>query len=348
MSHILGIDLGSTLAKAAVCTEAAPRFLTALPSVVAFPKKGDPITGETARRQAYMNPGRSCTDILSSLAGTQRKEVDGHFYSAVEIAGLLLRELRARAQAAMGEEFRRCVLTVPDSFGWEERRALREAAGLAGFHVEGFLVESCAAALGCGILKESSGPILLCDAGGDSFKATVLNAGEGGVRRLSAVENSDCGGSHFDSCIAAWLLQRFQEDHGIDLSRDLNAMQRIIEAAELSKCRLSTDTVAMISIPYITAEKDGPLHLDYQLSRSVFQEITARLAQKIRLTVEKALAEGGETETIVLTGGAASMPLVQEAVGRTVYVPTDHKNCTVFGAALAAKYNFAGSPMQMA
>lgn len=341
MSHILGIDLGSTMARAAVCTEEAPRLLTALPAVVAFPKKGDPITGEVARRQAYINPSRSCTAILDAIAGTQRRVIDDRFYSSVEIAGILLRELRATAQAAAGQEFRRCVLSVPDAFGWAERRALREAATLAGLHVDGFVVESCAAALGSGLLRQENERVLVCDAGGGSFKASVLEVAEGQVRRLSCVTALDGSGTSFDNCIAVWLLQCFREEHGEDLSQDANAMQRIMEAAELSKCRLSESSITTVSIPYITAEKNEPVHLEYQLSRSLFCELAGRLFREIALTVEKALAEGGDAQKTLLCGGGAPMPALRQAIGHDAAVHKDSEKFCAMGAALAARYNYA-------
>ena len=341
MSHILGIDLGSTMARAAVCTEGGPRLLAALPAVVASPKKGDPVTGEVARRQAYISPSRSCTAILEAIAGTARRGIDGHFYSGVEIAGILLRELRATAQAAMGQELRRCVLSVPDAFGWTERRALREATALAGLHVEGFVVESCAAALGGGLLNGERGRILVCDAGGGSFRSSVLEFEEKQVRRLSCAAAVDSGGGDFDSCIAAWLLQRFREDHGTDLSQDVNAMQRIMEASELAKCRLSENSVTTVSIPYITAEKDEPVHLEYQLSRSLFYELAARLIRDIGSTVKTALEEGGDVRRTLLCGGGAAMPALRQAVGRDVPLPCDSEKLCAMGAALAARYNYA-------
>lgn len=340
MSYTLGIDLGSRFARAAVCTDETPRLLCALPSVVAFPKKGDPVTGEVARRQAYISPSRSCTDILSGIAGMQRREIDGFFYSGVEIAGVLLRELRATAQAAMGTELRRCVLSVPDGFGWEERRALREAAALAGLHVEGFLVESCAAALGSGFFHKGQEQILLCDAGGGRFKASVLCPDKDGVKRLSFADNRDAGGGGFDSCIAAWLLQRFRDETGVDLSRDVNAMQRIMEAAELAKCRLSENSITTVSLPYITAEKDEPLHLEQPLTRSLFYELAARLIRQMELTMDKAREEGGGAEKIVITGGGAAMPALREMAGRAALVPDGGDGATAMGAALAAQLNY--------
>ena len=340
MSNILGIDLGSTMVRAAVFTEGSPRLLASLPAVVAFPKKGDPITGEAARRQVYINPSRSCTAILETIADTRRRAIDDRFYNGVEIAGILLRELRATAQAAMGQEFRRCVLSVPDAFGWEERRALREAAALAGFHVDGFLVESCAAALGSGMLPEDCGRILVCDAGGSRFKASVLEANSGQVKRLHCTSAFDSGGRHFDSCIAAWLLQRFREEHGEDLSQDANAMQRIMEAAELAKHRLSENSVTTVSVPYITAEKGESLHLDYSLSRSLFHELAARLFREIRLTVEKALEEGGPVQRTLLCGGGAPMPALREIVGRAALLPERSEAACAMGAALAARHNY--------
>jgi len=340
MSHILGIDLGSTAARAAVCTETGPRLLAALPAVVAFPKKGDPVTGELARRQAYINPSRSCTAIAASIADTRRREIDGHFYNNVEIAGILLRELRATAQAAMGQEFRRCVLTVPDAFGWEERRSLRETAALAGLHVEGFVVESCAAALGSDMLSGLNGRILVCDAGGGSFKASVLEVNEGSVKRLSCATGADSGGGDFDSCIAAWLLQSFREEHGADLSQDANAMQRIMEAAELAKCRLSENSVTTVSIPYITAEKDGPLHLEYQLSRSLFYELAARPIRGIAHAVEEALGDC-DIQRVLICGGGAPMPALRQAIGRSAAAHKDSEKLCAMGAALAARHNYA-------
>ncbi|MBE6969509.1 MAG: hypothetical protein E7442_05240 [Ruminococcaceae bacterium] len=341
MSEILGIDLGSTMTRAAVCADDGPRLLASLPSVVAFPKKGDPITGEVARRQAYINPSRSCTAILDSIAGIQRKEVDGHFYSGVEIAGVLLRELRAIAQATLGRELRRCVFSVPDAFGWAERRALREAAALAGFHVEGFVTESCASALAGGMLTAEGGRVLICDAGGGSFKASVLENGEGHVKRLACVTSRDSGASHFDHCIAVWMLERFLAEYGVDLSQDANATQRIMEAAELAKCQLSENSITTISIPYITAEKDEPLHLEYQISRSLFYDLSAQLIREIGITVERALEEGGGAERTLICGGAAAMPALRQTIGRSACIPKGGETLCAAGAALAARYNYA-------
>lgn len=348
MSHTLGIDLGSTMARAAVCTDSGPRLLDAVPAVVAFPRKSDAIVGELARRQAYINPSRSFTNLLSHLQSPRRWEVDGHFYSSVEITGILLRELRATAQEAMGSELRRCVFSVPDHFGWEERRALREAAALAGLHVEGFLVESCAAVLGSGLLESGAGPFLLCDAGGGSFRASVLEKGSHRVQLRSGVKNDSCGGNGFDSCIAAWLLQRFREEQGLDLSRDVNAMQRIMEAAELAKRRLSDSSITTISLPYITAEKDEPLHMDYSLSRSLFYELSARLIRELGQSVEQALEEGGGARRILLCGGGAVMPALRQAVGRAAILPAQHEGCTALGAAIAAKENYITRETAMA
>ncbi|MBQ2895272.1 MAG: Hsp70 family protein [Oscillospiraceae bacterium] len=349
MSTVLGIDLGTTCARAAVNDSGKPRLLAALPAVVAFPKKGDPTTGEIAHRQAYISPSRSFTAILSSLASTQRREIDGHFYNSVEVAGILLRELRAQAQEAGGVEFRRCVLSVPDRFGWEERRALREAAALAGLHVEGFLVESCAAAIGSGY---SGRRLLLCDAGGGSFKAAVLDMGKpDSVRRLATASAGGSGGRSFDSRIAAWLLDEFRKQRGLDLSRDVSAMQRIMEAAEEAKICLSFNNVTTISIPYITAEKDGPLHLENSLSRTLLYEFGARLIRDAATAVGQVLADGDKPDCAVLTGGGAAIPALQEAVCHAAAlpcrVPAEAAACAAKGAAIAATEHYLSEDIIM-
>jgi molecular chaperone DnaK len=326
MAKAVGIDLGTTNSVVSVL-EAGERVVIpnaegarTTPSIVAFSKTGEVLVGEVAKRQAITNPDRTFRSIKREMGKSwMSDDIDGKKYSPQEISARILMKLKRDAEAYLGTTVTDAVITVPAYFNDAERTATKEAGAIAGLNVLRIINEPTAAALAYGLDKSSQDEtILVFDLGGGTFDVSVLEIGDGVFEVKSTHGDTHLGGDDWDQRIIDWLVQQFKGAHGVDLAQDRMAMQRLKEAAEKAKIELSQTQQTQINLPFITATAEGPLHLDEQLSRSKFQEMTADLVERCRVSFEKALADAGLTKNqvnhVILVGGSTRMPAVQDLV----------------------------------
>ena len=348
MSHIIGIDLGTTNSCAAVF-EGNERVIIpnvqggrTTPSAVAFTKTGERLVGESAKRQAVTNPERTILSIKRDM-GTDRKIViDGKSYTPEEISAMILRQLKEDAERYLGEPITEAVITVPAYFTDAQRQATKDAGTIAGLQVQRIINEPTSAALAYGIDKEEPQKIMAYDLGGGTFDVSVLDINGGVIEVLATSGNNRLGGDDFDRCVSDWLVGEFKRENRIDLSRDPAAMQRIREAAEKAKIQLSSASSAEINLPYITTAKDGPKHLLYVLTREKFDALTAPLVQETMGLVKMALSDAGlsprEIGKVLMVGGSSRIPAVQEAVrqvmGKEPFRGINPDECVAMGACL--------------
>ncbi|CAB4662762.1 unannotated protein [freshwater metagenome] len=326
MAKAVGIDLGTTNSVVSVL-EAGERVVIpnaegarTTPSIVAFSKTGEVLVGEVAKRQAITNPDRTFRSIKREMGKSWMSEdIDGKKYSPQEISARILMKLKRDAEAYLGTTVTDAVITVPAYFNDAERTATKEAGAIAGLNVLRIINEPTAAALAYGLDKSSQDEtILVFDLGGGTFDVSVLEIGDGVFEVKSTHGDTHLGGDDWDQRIIDWLVQQFKGAHGVDLAQDRMAMQRLKEAAEKAKIELSQTQQTQINLPFITATAEGPLHLDEQLSRSKFQEMTADLVERCRVSFEKALSDAGmkkdQVNHVILVGGSTRMPAVQDLV----------------------------------
>ena len=326
MAKAVGIDLGTTNSVVSVL-EAGERVVIpnaegarTTPSIVAFSKTGEVLVGEVAKRQAITNPDRTFRSIKRHMGTTWKSEdIDGKNYSSQEISARILMKLKRDAEAYLGTTVTDAVITVPAYFNDAERTATKEAGAIAGLNVLRIINEPTAAALAYGLDKSSQDEtILVFDLGGGTFDVSVLEIGDGVFEVKSTHGDTHLGGDDWDQRIIDWLVQQFKGAHNVDLSQDRMALQRLKEAAEKAKIELSQTQQTQINLPFITATAEGPLHLDEQLSRSKFQEMTADLVERCRVSFEKALNDAGlkkdQVNHVILVGGSTRMPAVQDLV----------------------------------
>ena len=326
MAKAVGIDLGTTNSVVSVL-EAGERVVIpnaegarTTPSIVAFSKTGEVLVGEVAKRQAITNPDRTFRSIKREMGKSWKSEdIDGKNYSPQEISARILMKLKRDAEAYLGTTVTDAVITVPAYFNDAERTATKEAGAIAGLNVLRIINEPTAAALAYGLDKSSQDEtILVFDLGGGTFDVSVLEIGDGVFEVKSTHGDTHLGGDDWDQRIIDWLVQQFKGAHGVDLAQDRMAMQRLKEAAEKAKIELSQTQQTQINLPFITATAEGPLHLDEQLSRSKFQEMTADLVERCRVSFEKALSDAGmkkdQVNHVILVGGSTRMPAVQDLV----------------------------------
>ena len=326
MAKAVGIDLGTTNSVVSVL-EAGERVVIpnaegarTTPSIVAFSKTGEVLVGEVAKRQAITNPDRTFRSIKRHMGTTWTSEdIDGKKYSPQEISARILMKLKRDAEAYLGTTVTDAVITVPAYFNDAERTATKEAGTIAGLNVLRIINEPTAAALAYGLDKSSQDEtVLVFDLGGGTFDVSVLEIGDGVFEVKSTHGDTHLGGDDWDQRIIDWLVQQFKGAHGVDLAQDRMAMQRLKEAAEKAKIELSQTQSTQINLPFITATAEGPLHLDEQLSRSKFQEMTADLVERCRVSFEKALSDAGlsknQVNHVILVGGSTRMPAVQDLV----------------------------------
>jgi molecular chaperone DnaK len=326
MAKAVGIDLGTTNSVVSVL-EAGERVVIpnaegarTTPSIVAFSKTGEVLVGEVAKRQAITNPDRTFRSIKREMGKSWTSEdIDGKKYSPQEISARILMKLKRDAEAYLGTTVTDAVITVPAYFNDAERTATKEAGAIAGLNVLRIINEPTAAALAYGLDKSSQDEtILVFDLGGGTFDVSVLEIGDGVFEVKSTHGDTHLGGDDWDQRIIDWLVQQFKGAHNVDLSQDRMAMQRLKEAAEKAKIELSQTQSTQINLPFITATAEGPLHLDEQLSRSKFQEMTADLVERCRVSFEKALSDAGlsknQVNHVILVGGSTRMPAVQDLV----------------------------------
>ena len=348
MAKAVGIDLGTTNSVVAVMEGGKPNVITnsegsrLTPSVVAFTKTGERLVGQIAKRQAVLNPentiysakrfiGRRYSEVQSEIKNVTYKvvagpndavrfEIMGKQYAPEEISALVLRKLADDASKYLGEKVNDAVITVPAYFNDAQRQATKDAGKIAGLNVLRIINEPTAAALAYGLDKKKNETILVFDLGGGTFDVSILDVGDGVFEVRATSGDTHLGGDDFDKRIVDWVAQEFQRDQGIDLRKDRQALQRLIEAAEKAKIELSTAIETTISLPFITADAAGPKHLEMKLTRAKFEQLTADLVERCVGPVKQALADAKITERdideVILVGGATRMPAVQALVRR--------------------------------
>ncbi len=348
MSKIIGIDLGTTNScvsvmeggEAVVIANAEGNRTT--PSVVAFSKDGERLVGQVAKRQAITNPDNTISSIKREMGNNYKVNVDGKQYSPQEISAMVLQKLKADAESYLGGSVTEAVITVPAYFSDAQRQATKDAGKIAGLEVKRIINEPTAAALAYGADKESDQKIMVYDLGGGTFDVSVLEIGDGVIEVLATAGDNRLGGDDFDIAIIDWMTAEFKKTEGVDLSADKVAVQRLKEAAEKAKIELSSVTTTAINLPFITADANGPKHLDLNLSRAKFNELTAGLVQRTIGPVKQAMDDAGlsssDLSKVLLVGGSSRIPAVQEEVkkitGQDGFKGINPDECVAMGAAL--------------
>ncbi|KRM59393.1 molecular chaperone DnaK [Secundilactobacillus malefermentans] len=323
-NKIIGIDLGTTNSAVAVLEGNEPKIITnpegarTTPSVVAF-KDGEPQVGEVAKRQAITNPN-TIVSIKSHMGdGNYTVDVDGKKYTPQQISAIILQHLKSYAEEYLGDTVSQAVITVPAYFDDAQRQATKDAGKIAGLDVKRIINEPTAASLAYGLDKQDTDEkILVYDLGGGTFDVSVLDLGDGVFEVLSTNGDTHLGGDDFDQKVMDWLVAQFKQANGIDLSKDKMAMQRLKEAAEKAKKDVSGMAQTQISLPFISAGENGPIHLEETLTQAKFNELTSDLVEKTRIPVENALKDAGisasDLDVVILNGGSTRIPAVQESV----------------------------------
>jgi molecular chaperone DnaK len=350
MGKAVGIDLGTTNSVVAVLEGGDPVVIAnaegarTTPSVVAFSKSGEVLVGEVAKRQAITNPERTLRSVKRHVGTNWTIDIDGKDYTSQEVSARTLQKLKRDAEAYLGEPVTQAVVTVPAYFDDSQRTATKEAGQIAGLEVLRIINEPTAAALAYGLDKDADQTVLVFDLGGGTFDVSVLEIGDGVFEVKSTSGDTKLGGDDWDEAVIEWLVTSFNNDHGVDLSGDNMAMQRLKEAAENAKIDLSAKQESQINLPFITATNDGPLHLDYTLSRSRFQDMTASLLDRCRGPFEQAIKDAGlvkgDIDHVILVGGSTRMPAVSELVfdmtGRDPHKGVNPDEVVAIGAAVQA------------
>ena len=348
MSKIIGIDLGTTNSCVAVMEGGKPTVIAnaegirTTPSVVAFTKTGERLVGEPAKRQAVTNADRTISSIKRHMGTDYKVDIDGKKYTPQEISAMILQKLKADAESYLGETVSEAVITVPAYFNDAQRQATKDAGKIAGLDVKRIINEPTAAALAYGLDNEKEQKVMVYDLGGGTFDVSIIEIGDGVIEVLSTNGDTHLGGDDFDNRITQWLIDEFKKAEGVDLSGDKMALQRLKEAAEKAKKELSTATTTNINLPFITATQDGPKHLDMNLTRAKFDELTHDLIEKTAIPVQNALKDAGITASelgkVLLVGGSTRMLAAQEKVKQiTGHEPSKSLNpdeCVAIGAAI--------------
>ena len=324
MAKTIGIDLGTTNSVVAVMEGGKPTVIAnsegsrTTPSIVGFSKTGEKLVGQLAKRQAILNPDKTIASIKRHMGENYKKNIDGKDYTPQEISAMILRKLADDASAYLGEKVTSAVITVPAYFNDAQHQATKDAGKIAGLDVLRIVNEPTAAALAYGLEKENSEKVLVFDLGGGTFDVSILEIGDGVHEVLSTSGDTHLGGDDFDKKIMDWLVEEFKKQEGIDLSNDKQAMQRLKEAAEKAKCELSSVVETNINLPFITADANGPKHLDVNLTRAKFEDLSHDLLERCKKPVEQAIKDAGisksEINEVVLVGGSSRIPAVQQLV----------------------------------
>ena len=325
MGKVIGIDLGTTNSVVAVMeggeqvviTNAEGSRLT--PSVVGFSKTGERLVGQLAKRQAVSNPDRTISSIKRHMGTNYKVNIDDKAYTPQEISAMVLQKLKQDAEAYLGEKVEKAVITVPAYFTDSQRQATKDAGAIAGLEVLRIINEPTAAALAYGLDKDEAHTILVFDLGGGTFDVSILDLAEGVFEVKATQGNNHLGGDDFDKKVMNWIISEFKKTNGVDLSQDKMALQRLKEAAEKAKIELSGVLSTNINLPFISADSNGqPMHLDLNLSRAKFNELTEDLVQATMEPTRKAIADSGlavsDIDKILLVGGSSRIPAVQEAI----------------------------------
>ena len=351
MAKIIGIDLGTTNSCVAVLEGGEPMVITnaegnrTTPSVVGFAKNGERLVGETAKRQAVTNPERTIASIKRHMGEDYKVSIDGKDYTPQDISAMILGKLKADAEAYLGEKVTEAVITVPAYFTDSQKQATKDAGKIAGLDVKRIINEPTAAALSYGLDKESGHhKILVYDLGGGTFDVSILELGDGVFEVLATSGNNKLGGDDFDNAILNFMTETFARENGIDLKKDTMAMQRLKEAAEKAKKELSSAQSTNINLPFITVNENGPLHLNMDLTRAKFDQLTAKLVEGTIEPMKKAMSDAGvsnsDIEKVILVGGSTRIPAVQDAVrkitGKDPFKGINPDECVAIGASIQA------------
>jgi molecular chaperone DnaK len=351
MARAVGIDLGTTNSVVSVLEGGDPVVIAnaegsrTTPSVVAFAKNGEVLVGEVAKRQAVTNVDRTIRSVKRHMGTDWTVEIDGKKYTAQEISARTLMKLKRDAESYLGDTVTDAVITVPAYFSDAQRQATKEAGEIAGLNVLRIINEPTSAALAYGLDKgDQEQTILVFDLGGGTFDVSLLEIGDGVVEVKATSGDNNLGGDDWDHAIVEWMVTQFKNAHGVDLSKDKMAMQRLQEAAEKAKIELSSSTQSSINLPYITASAEGPLHLEETLSRAQFESLTADLLKRTKAPVEAVIKDAGisvkDIDQVVLVGGSTRMPavadLVKEVTGKDANKGVNPDEVVAIGAALQA------------
>ena len=348
MSKIIGIDLGTTNSCVAVMEGGKPTVIAntegvrTTPSIVAFTKTGERLVGEPAKRQAVTNADRTISSIKRHMGTDYKVDIDGKKYTPQEISAMILQKLKADAESYLGEKVTEAVITVPAYFNDAQRQATKDAGKIAGIDVKRIINEPTAAALAYGLDNEKEQKIMVYDLGGGTFDVSIIEIGDGVIEVLATNGDTHLGGDDFDNRITQWMIDEFKKTEGVDLSGDKMALQRLKEAAEKAKKELSSATTTNINLPFITATAEGPKHLDMNLTRAKFDELTSDLIERTAIPVQNALRDAGltaaELSKVLLVGGSTRMLSAQEKVkqltGKEPSKSLNPDECVAIGAAI--------------
>ncbi len=350
MGRVVGIDLGTTNSVIAVMEGGEAVVINNIegeritPSVVGFSKTGERLVGRVAKRQATTNPERTVSSIKRHMGTDYKVSIEGKKYSPPEISAMILQKLKTDAESYLGQKITQAVITVPAYFTDAQRQATKDAGTIAGLEVLRIINEPTAAALAYGMDKEESQTIMVFDLGGGTFDVSILEIGDGTFEVKATSGNNRLGGDDFDERVINWLADEFKKDNGVDLTKDKMAMHRLKEAAEKAKHELSSLMSVDINIPYITANQDGPLHLERTLTRARFNEMTADLVEKtvgpMKQAMKDANLKASDLDKVILVGGSTRVPAVQEAVktytGKEPFKGINPDEVVALGAAIQA------------
>jgi molecular chaperone DnaK len=351
MAKVVGIDLGTTNSVVAVMEGPSPVVIPnsegsrTTPSVVAFTKTGERLVGQLAKRQAITNPDRTISSIKRHMGDPDyHVKIDGKDYTPQEISAMILQKLVNDASNYLGERVTKAVITVPAYFNDAQRQATKDAGKIAGLDVLRIINEPTAAALAYGLEKKGNETILVWDLGGGTYDVSILEVGDGVFEVKSTNGDTHLGGDDYDHRIVEWLVGEFRKDQGIDLSKDKQAMQRLTEAAEKAKIELSSVVTTTINLPFITADQEGPKHLDYTLTRAKFEELTSDLTDRCIAPFKNAIADAkidiSQIDEVVMVGGSTRMPVIQELVkkltGKEPNLTVNPDEVVAIGAAIQA------------
>ena len=348
MSKIIGIDLGTTNSCVAVMEGGKPTVIAntegarTTPSVVAFTKTGERLVGEPAKRQAVTNAEKTISSIKRDMGTDRGRTIDGKKYSPQQISAMILQKLKADAESYLGEKVTEAVITVPAYFNDAQRQATKDAGKIAGLDVKRIINEPTAAALAYGLDNEKEQKIMVYDLGGGTFDVSIIEIGDGVIEVLATNGDTHLGGDDFDNKIIQWMLDEFKKAEGVDLSGDKMAMQRLKEAAEKAKKELSSAMTTNINLPFITATAEGPKHVDMNLTRAKFDELTRDLVDKTAIPVQNAMKDAGlnysDLGQVLLVGGSTRIPAVQDKVraltGKEPSKSLNPDECVAIGASI--------------
>ena len=350
MAKVIGIDLGTTNSVVAVMEGGEPVVIAnaegnrLTPSVVGFSKSGERLVGQVAKRQAISNTDRTISSIKREMGTNYTISIDDKKYSPQEISSMILQKLKTDAEAYLGEKITQAVITVPAYFSDSQRQATKDAGTIAGLEVLRIINEPTAASLAYGIDKGDDHTILVFDLGGGTFDVSILELGDGVFEVKSTSGNGRLGGDDFDERVMKWMIAEFKKDSGIDLFNDRMAVQRLKEAAEKAKIELSSLMTTNINLPFVTADASGPKHLDMNLTRAKFDELTADLVESTMGPTRQAMSDAGlspkDIDKIILVGGSTRIPAVQDAIkkyfGKEAHKGVNPDECVAVGAAIQA------------